>query len=96
MPWAISSAVPFAAITRTARSSSSLPWVWSPLEWVISASVIGARSVIGAIASNISRVNGKSNRVSTNNDDPSPTTRPALLQPNPPSGNIHAHTRSAT
>ena len=96
MPWAISSAVPLAAITRTEASSSWLPWVWSPLEWVISASVIGARSVMGAIAASISRVNGRSNSVSTSSDAPSPATSPALLQPNPPSGSIQAHTRSPT
>ena len=42
IPCAISSAVPCAAMMRTDASSSWLPWVWSPLEWVINASVIGA------------------------------------------------------
>ena len=81
---------------RTDASSSWLPWVWSPLEWVIKASVIGARSVMGFIAVSISRVSGRSKSVSTSSDAPSPATSPALLQPYPPSGSVHAHTRSAT
>ena len=81
MPCAISSAVPAAAMIRTDASSSWLPWVWSPLEWVMSASVIGAPSVIGFIAASISRVSARSKSVSTNSEAPSPATSPALLQP---------------
>nr|WP_318546742.1 hypothetical protein [Mycobacterium lepraemurium] len=66
---------------RTAGSSSWLPCVWSPLECVITASVIGADAVIGRMAVSISRVNARSNRVSTSSEAPSPAISPALLHP---------------
>jgi len=51
------------------------------LEWVISASVMGAPSVTVFIAASISRVSARSKRVSTSSAAPSPATSPALLQP---------------
>ncbi len=66
---------------RTEGSSSWLPCVWSPLECVITASVIGADAVSGRIPVSISRVNARSNKVSTSSDAPSPAISPALLHP---------------
>jgi hypothetical protein len=40
---------------------------------------IGAALVIGFMVANIASVSFKSKSVSTNNDRPSPTTKPALL-----------------
>jgi hypothetical protein len=66
--------------------SSSLPKQWSPLPWVFIAASIGRVSVTGRIAASISRVRSRSNRVSTSSDVPSAAIRPALLQPQVPSG----------
>ena len=52
--------------------------------------------VSGDIAASIASVSFRSNNVSTSNDRPSPTTRPALLYPQPPSGCRYAWQPSAT
>ena len=70
--------------TMRASPTSSLPQQWSPLAWVLT--TVSIRPAIGASWSSISRVSSRSNRVSTSREWPSPTTRPALLQPHEPSG----------
>ena len=65
---------------------SSLPKQWSGSPWVFTATVTGFAAVCGAIASSIARVRFRSMSVSTTSEAPSPVTRPALLQPQPPSG----------
>ena len=82
----ISASAALVATIGMPSGSSALPNQWSPLPCVFIAWPIGLRSVTGAIASSMSRVKRSSNSVSTSSDAPSPVIRPALLQPQVPSG----------
>jgi hypothetical protein len=90
----ISSSAAAVATIGIPSGSSSLPNQWSPLPCVFIACPIGWRSVIGLNSSSISRAQRRSNSVSTTSDVPSPVTRPALLQPQPPSGCRYAYSPS--
>ena len=74
----------------SASLTSWFPNQWSPLAWVFTTAVIGPPAVTVRMPSSMPRVSGTSNSVSTSSEAPSPTTSPALLHPQPPSGCNHA------
>ena len=90
----MSSIAPALATIGIPSGSSSLPNQWSPLPCVLNACPIGLESVMGAIASSMSRVSFRSNNVSTSSEVSCAVTSPALLQPQPPSGCRYAYSPS--
>lgn len=82
-------------VMRAVAGSVSLPHQWSPSEWVLTASVIGARDTSSCCASAIRRASRVSHAVSTTSDAvPASTTRPVFASPQPPGVRTTAHTPS--
>jgi hypothetical protein len=73
--------------TISASRTSWLPQQWSPFAWVFTTtSIAAAAGVARRMASSITRVRCRSNRVSTRREASPSTTSPALLRPQLPSG----------
>ncbi len=74
--------------TISAFGTRALPWVWSPLAWVLTRMPMSSAAIPVAdrMARSIAAVSGSSNSVSTRRDWSPSTTSPALDQPQPPSG----------
>ena len=65
-----------------ASLTSSLPWQWSPLAWVLTrVSILPARGSAARMARSICSVRGRSKSVSISRDSSPSTISPALLQP---------------